>query len=157
MNDAVNLNLFDQLQSLQSVRLLLIQPHHCLRPPLLAGKTCFACPTVDKSGKLLSTDAFVTVENFCISLLRFTSSKADYRSDWHKMSQDRDGTEWIRTAHIEIYGRWVQMMRAGPRATHLTRASLSLILLFQWLLRSMVLLSDIVLRGRSWSLGLTMS
>jgi hypothetical protein len=53
MNDAVNLNL---LQSLQSVRLLLIQPHHCLQPPLLAGKTCFACPTVDKLGKLLSTD-----------------------------------------------------------------------------------------------------
>ena len=49
------------------------------------------------------------VENFCISLLGFTGSNAAYCSDWHKMSQDRDGTEWIRTAHIteniKIYGR----------------------------------------------------
>ena len=43
------------------------------------------------------------------SVLRFTGNKADYRTDWHKTSQDRDGTEWIRTAHntedIKIYGR----------------------------------------------------
>jgi len=95
------------------------------------------------------------------SVLRFTGNKADYRTDWHKTSQDRDGTEWIRTAHntedIKSMGG-VQSMRTGP--THLRRASLLLIPLFQWLLpdsRLMVPLSDIALRGRSWSLGLTMS
>ncbi|KIM47152.1 glycoside hydrolase family 28 protein [Hebeloma cylindrosporum] len=43
------------------------------------------------------------------SVLKFTGNRADYRTDWHKTSQDRDGTEWIRTAYntedIKIYGR----------------------------------------------------
>ncbi|KAF8159884.1 pectin lyase fold/virulence factor [Crassisporium funariophilum] len=43
------------------------------------------------------------------SALRFTGHRADYTNDWHKGSQSRDGTEWIRTAHnsadIKIYGR----------------------------------------------------
>ena len=42
------------------------------------------------------------------SILRFMGNKVVYRTDWPKTSQDREGTEWIRTAHttedIKIYG-----------------------------------------------------
>ncbi|KXN84607.1 hypothetical protein AN958_12288 [Leucoagaricus sp. SymC.cos] len=43
------------------------------------------------------------------SVLRFTGHSTDYRTDWYKPSQNRNGTKWIRTAFdphsIKIYGR----------------------------------------------------
>ncbi|KAF8157860.1 pectin lyase fold/virulence factor [Crassisporium funariophilum] len=43
------------------------------------------------------------------AVIKFTGNRNDYRNDWHKDSQNLDGTEWIRTkfnSHdIKIYGR----------------------------------------------------